>query len=134
MNTHVIAPASAVVDVGYRRLGQDAVLRARSSWSGAQALASAVAILLFAAVATGLTFISPIERAAIFLFLGLSNFLAAVRGYPGCEILAVPNIVLRRRDAIWCPIHSSLDRVLAQRSAERDLHREGDAGTTDIGG
>ena len=30
-------------------------------------------------------------------------FLAAWRGYPGCEVLAISNFVLRRGDELGCP-------------------------------
>ncbi len=37
--------------------------------------------------------------------------LAAGRGYEGCELLAFPNLILGRRDAIWCPIYTPIDRT-----------------------
>jgi hypothetical protein len=37
--------------------------------------------------------------------------LAAIRGYEGCEILALPNLVLRRTDAVWCPLYTPIDNA-----------------------
>ncbi len=39
--------------------------------------------------------------------------LAAIRGTGGCELLAVPNIVHRRRETVWCPLCSPIDAVEA---------------------
>ncbi len=50
--------------------------------------------------------------------------LAALRGYDGCEILALPNIMLRRADAIWCPLYSPIDSAeqLSDSTATRVAH------------
>jgi len=53
-------------------------------------------------VGAALTFVSPVNGVALYVFFGLSMLLAALRGYDGCEILALPNLILRRQDAIWC--------------------------------
>lgn len=92
------------------------------------AVAVAVAAVLDAAVATivvvfglsvALTYVSPVDGGAVWLFFGLSMLLAAARGYAGCEILALPNLLLGRHDAIWCPLYSPVD------AAERaDARRE----------
>lgn len=49
------------------------------------------------------------------LFGGSSLALAAARGYSGCEVLAVPNLLLRRRDEIACPVFSPIDSVESSR-------------------
>lgn len=100
--------AAAVIDTGYRRRPEGAT-RTRAPWSAAQAQAAALVIVTVAAVGTALTFLTPMHPIAIYLFFGLSMLLAAVRGYPGCEMLALPNMVLRRSDAIWCPLYTPLD-------------------------
>ena len=56
-----------------------------------------------------LTFVSPVNGVALYVFFGLSMLLAALRGYDGCEILALPNLILRRQDAIWCPLYTPID-------------------------
>lgn len=109
----VIAVGAAwLVNAAYRRRPAMA-RRARTPWSAAQAGAAAIVISAVAVLGTALTFLTPVDRIAIFLFFGASMVLAAARGYDGCEILAVPNTILRRSDALWCPIYSPID------SAER---------------
>jgi hypothetical protein len=51
----------------------------------------------------------PPTRGITFVFLGASMLLAAVRGYAGCESLAVSNWVLRRDDQIGCMLFSPVD-------------------------
>src|SRR4029453_11130014 len=41
---------------------------------------------------------------ATLLFYGASMWLAALRGYAGCEVLAVSNWLLRRDDQIGCAL------------------------------
>jgi len=48
------------------------------------------------------------------IFYGTSILLAGVRGYSGCEILAISNVVLRRDDQIGCAVFTPLD-LLEQR-------------------
>ena len=38
-----------------------------------------------------------------YFFYGIPMFLAAWRGYPGCEMMAISNFVLRRHDELGCP-------------------------------
>ena len=45
---------------------------------------------------------------AALLFYGASMLLAAVRGYPGCEVLAVSNWLLRRDDQVGCVVFSAI--------------------------
>jgi hypothetical protein len=54
---------------------------------------------------------------AAFVFYGASMLLAALRGYGGCEVLAISNWVLRRDDQIGCFVLSPVD------SLERRLQR-----------
>ena len=54
---------------------------------------------------------------AAFLFYGASMLLAAVRGYGGCEVLAVSNWLLRRDDQVGCLVLSPIDQL------ERSLGR-----------
>jgi hypothetical protein len=46
---------------------------------------------------------------AALLFYGTSMLFAAVRGYAGCEVLAVSNWVLRRDDQIGCALFWPVD-------------------------
>ena len=54
---------------------------------------------------------------AALIFYGSSMLLAAVRGYRGCELLAVPNWLLGRDDQIGCVVFSPVDHL------ERRLNR-----------
>ena len=45
------------------------------------------------------------------LFYGASMLLAALRGYAGCEVLAVSNWLLRRDDQIGCMLLSPIDHL-----------------------
>ncbi len=46
---------------------------------------------------------------AVLIFYGLSMLLAAVRGYGGCESLAISNWLLRRNDQLGCLLFSPID-------------------------
>jgi len=48
---------------------------------------------------------------AALLFYGTSMLLAALRGYGGCEVLAVSNWLLRRDDQIGCVVFSPIDQL-----------------------
>ena len=45
------------------------------------------------------------------VFYGASMLLAALRGYAGCEVLAVSNWILRRDDQIGCLLLSPIDHM-----------------------
>ena len=100
--------AAAVLNTAYRRR-PGLARRARAPWSMTQSVAALIVIAVVIGLGTALTFLTPVDRIALFLFFGLSMLLAAVRGYDGCEILAIPNTVLRRADAIWCPLYAPID-------------------------
>lgn len=48
---------------------------------------------------------------AALVFYGASMLLAAVRGYSGCEVLAVSNWLLRRDDQVGCLVLSPIDTM-----------------------
>jgi hypothetical protein len=63
---------------------------------------------------------------AALLFYGASMLLAAVRGYAGCEVLAVSNWVLRRDDQIGCIVFGPVDMAESGlRPAESDISSTG---------
>lgn len=70
------------------------------------------------AIGTALVVLSP---AAAFLFYGGSMLIAAWRGLGTCELLAVPNLVLRRNDQLACPLFLPIDAA-ESRSTGRDLY------------
>lgn len=48
---------------------------------------------------------------AALVFYGASLVLAAVRGYAGCEVLAVSNWLLRRDDQVGCALFAPIDHL-----------------------
>lgn len=69
-----------------------------------------LASCLNCAVIVGLLSAAPTRDAAL-VFLGGSLLLAALRGYGGCESLAISNWLLRRDDQVGCLLFSPLDRA-----------------------
>jgi hypothetical protein len=53
------------------------------------------------------------------LWLGVSMLLGAARGYSGCETLAIPNLLTRRRDHVGCVLFAPVDALEARRTAKR---------------
>jgi len=52
----------------------------------------------------------------LLVWLGLSMLVAAARGYDGCEILAIPNLLTGRRDRIGCLLYTPIDRAERRRN------------------
>jgi len=71
----------------------------------------AVNVAVFAALYATPWYAPPLgfTSDAVLIFYGASMLLAALRGYPGCEVLAVSNWLLRRDDQVGCVIFSPLD-------------------------
>lgn len=90
-------------------VGTDIKRRARRPWSGVQIAAACIVIVAVIGLGTALTFVTPLDGGSLLLFFGFSMLLAAALGYDGCEVLALPNLALGRREAIWCPLYSPLD-------------------------
>jgi hypothetical protein len=74
------------------------------------------ALILIVAIATALTFVTPIDTGDIWLFFGLSRVIAAVRGDAGCEALAIPHAILDRRERTRCIAFAPLDSLEAARA------------------
>lgn len=55
--------------------------------------------------APGLSFLGY----AAFVFYGASMLVAALRGYSGCEVLAISNWILRRDDQVGCLVLGPID-------------------------
>ena len=45
------------------------------------------------------------------IFIGFEMVLAAVFRYGGCEVMAIPNLILRRNYVVFCLIFSPIDRL-----------------------
>ncbi|HEX6301230.1 MAG TPA: hypothetical protein VF148_12255 [Acidimicrobiia bacterium] len=61
-----------------------------------------------------------VTSGAALIFFGSSMLVAAVRGYRGCEVLAVSNWILVRDDQVGCVLFSPIDRVELAHSAASD--------------
>ncbi|MGH9895688.1 MAG: hypothetical protein ACREA0_27630 [bacterium] len=61
--------------------------------------------------------VSVLSDAAM-IFYGSTMLVAAVRGYAGCEVLAISNWVLGRDDQIGCLLFEPIDRVEQRVAAE----------------
>ncbi len=100
-----VVVASVGVQRGFDRLSVDSTqLRARIG-------ASAIVLGALVVIGTTLTFVSPVDAGALYLFVGSSMIVAAVRGDAGCEVLSIPNAILRRRDTLWCPVFAAFDHL-----------------------
>jgi hypothetical protein len=51
--------------------------------------------------------------------------LAAWRGYGGCEVLAIPNLLSGRREEIGCVLYTTIDRAEARRRSRAAGARRG---------
>ncbi len=97
-------------------------LRARRNPAPLEAnspFATVINVVLFIAFwltpfyAPGIAFMSD----AVLIFYGLSMLLAALRGYAGCESLAISNWLLHRNDEIGCLLFSPVDSAEANSAA-----------------
>jgi hypothetical protein len=77
-----------------------------------------VAHALNLAVFLTLYLLEPTSDAAL-IFYGTSMLLAALRGYAGCEVLAVSNWLLRRDDQVGCAVFWPVDQLEHHRTARR---------------
>jgi hypothetical protein len=66
------------------------------------------------AVGIALSVVTPVNDVAIWSFFGFSMLVAALRGYAGCEVLAIPNALTGRRDQIGCVLYTPIDRAEAR--------------------
>jgi hypothetical protein len=55
----------------------------------------------------------------IWAWLGVSMLLAAARGYGGCEVLAIPNLISGRHDQIGCILYTPIDAIEERQRARR---------------
>ena len=102
----------------------------RRAWTGATPVptprprpASFAAGVVALAIAVGLTFVSPADEPAVWLWIGVSLVLAAAHGDAGCEVLAVANLLTGRRDRVGCIVFTPIDAAEARRLAARRAAR-----------
>jgi uncharacterized membrane protein YoaK (UPF0700 family) len=77
--------AVVVLNASYRRWPWLAG-RTRTPWSTARPAAAVAVIAAVLALGAALTFLSPVDRVAVWLFFGLSMIVAAIRGDDGCHL------------------------------------------------
>ena len=77
-----------------------------------------VAHALNVALFVVLYLLEPTSDAAL-LFYGASMWLAALRGYAGCEVLAASNWLLRRDDQVGCAVFWPVDQLEHHRTTRR---------------
>jgi hypothetical protein len=87
--------------------------RLRATGPAGHAVNAAIFAALYATpwYAPSLAFTSD----AALIFYGASMLLAAARGYAGCEVLAVPNWLLRRDDQVGCVVFAPVDALERKR-------------------
>lgn len=105
---------SALVTTGYERFAPEALARRHSICSGP----ACVLVGGVVAVGVALSIVTPVSGVAIWSFFGASMLVAALRGYAGCEVLAIPNVITGRRDQIGCVLYTPID--VAEARGKRD--------------
>ena len=90
---------------GYERYAPESLARRHSICSGPACVlvATVVGIAIVVAATT------RVSGVAIWAFFGVSMLVAAVHGYAGCEVLAIPNAITGRRDRIGCVLFTPID-------------------------
>jgi hypothetical protein len=101
---------SAVIFGAYRRWAPASLERRHAICSGPACVLSGAVI----GVAIALTIATPVNEVAIWSFFGASMLVAALRGYGGCEVLAIPNAITGRRDQIGCVLYTPIDAAEAR--------------------
>lgn len=82
----------------------------------------AVTVLAFLALFLTPVYAPPLSvtSGVALIFFGGSMLVAAVRGYRGCEVLAVSNWILGRNDQVGCVLFSPIDRLESPRTVASD--------------
>ena len=75
-----------------------------------QVRATGIMGTLLNTVVTIILFNTPLHH-AMWFYLGFSLLVAALRGYGGCEVLAIANWVTGRNDQVGCVILSPIDAL-----------------------
>ena len=112
----VASGAALLITAAYRRLAPDALARRQAICSGPACWL--IATVIGAAVAIDVLTAASGE-VALWVWLGGSMLVAAARGYGGCELLAIPNLISGRRDQVRCILYTPIDRAEARRAARR---------------
>jgi hypothetical protein len=111
----ITAALNALVMSGYKRFAPESLARRHSICSGP----ACVLVAAVVGVGIALSIVTPVNEAAIWSFFGVSMLAAALRGYAGCEVLAIPNAITGRRDQIGCVLYTPIDAAEARSKARR---------------
>lgn len=101
---------TAAFDIAYRHEADRPRSSVAASW-----IRNSVAVAIVLGIATGLTFVSPVDGTAVWAFVGISLLLGAARGDGGCEVIAIPNALTGRRDPMGCVVYAPIDALEARR-------------------
>jgi hypothetical protein len=116
----VATAAAALVTSAYRQLAPKALARRDAICSGP----ACWLIVLTVGAAAGIDALTPATgEVGLSVWLGASMLVAAGRGYGGCEVLAISNLMTGRRERIGCLLYTPIDRAEARRRATRPGHR-----------
>jgi Family of unknown function (DUF6410) len=124
----LIASVTApVIELSFRRWAPAALRSRHAICSGSGCALIAVLVIANAAIVAPT---SANGNVTVWVWLGASMLVAAARGYGGCEVLAIPNLLTGRRDQIGCLLYTPIDRAEArqQRRARGGLARGVDVG------
>ena len=109
-----------VVRAGYERYVPGGIGSQAGTCTGAACWL--IAIILAALIP--LAALTPVTGTSLWIWIGGSLVLAAVRGYGGCEILAFPNALTGRRDQVGCIVFTPIDRAEREPAALADPDSE----------
>jgi len=108
--------AAALITAAYARLAPKALASRHAICSGPACWLIAIMV----GIAFALAVLTPVNgEVAFWVWIGASMLLAAARGYGGCEVLAIPNLITGRRDQIGCILYTPIDRAEARRKTSR---------------
>lgn len=119
----LVFPAVVLAGMWWRARRRPAPLRALGPVWDAVSLAVFLALWLTWWYAPAVDVLSD----AALVFYGGSMLVAAVRGYGGCEVFAVPNWLLRRDDRVGCALFLPIEAAEARR-VEQPATATGEAG------
>jgi hypothetical protein len=109
--------AAALITLAYRRLAPELLARRDAICSGPACWLIAITV----GAAVGIDILTPASgEVALWVWLGGSMLVAAARGFGGCEVLAIPNLLTGRRDQVGCVLYTPIDRAEAGRAARRN--------------
>jgi hypothetical protein len=85
-------------------------------------VASGLLVVLYVAGASALPIVGHGKgQLAAVTFLSISLVLAGVRSTPGCELMAIPDVLLGKHAELACLIFSPLDTLERRLRSKRDL-------------